>query len=66
MKLDPSFIDKYAVFAREQDHEQRAVADRNTGRGHADQLSDLDFQKNYRCALAPVMLMFTCHTDMGI
>jgi hypothetical protein len=51
-KLDPSFLMRYAIFSREQQHMQKSATSAAGGGGRAQAATDLvsyvEFQRNYR------------------
>jgi hypothetical protein len=58
-KLDPSFLMRYAIFSREQQHMQKSAAGVTSGgaggaggQAATDLVSYVEFQRNYRWALS--------------
>jgi hypothetical protein len=53
-KLDPTFLMRYAIFTREQQHTQKSAdgaGGKSSSRAAAtDLVSYVEFQRNYRCA----------------
>ena len=49
-KLRPSFLEKFAIFSREQDHTQKAAGGGRPGQA-LDLVAFVEFQKHYRLAL---------------
>jgi hypothetical protein len=51
-KLDPSFLMRYAIFSREQQHMQKSATSAGAAGGRAQAATDLvsyvEFQRNYR------------------
>ena len=45
-----SFLEKFAIFSREQEHTQKESGSKN-GDGTSDLVSYVEFQKNHRCGL---------------
>ncbi len=58
-KLDSSFLMRFAVFSREQQHTQRSAA-KGMGNQDADLVSYVEYQRNYRCVAACMPQYMPC------
>jgi hypothetical protein len=47
-----SFLERFCIFVREQEHTQKASAATSGDNSNVDLVSYVEFQRNYRCAIA--------------